>query len=402
MHIFHIATECAPLLQYGGLAQAVRGLAKAQYALKKRVSLWLPPTKELLSFLGTGCTARTWEGITLCTDPTLAPTFCEHLYQSSIPSFVRWAQLGVSYAEKNGATIIHGHDWPAACAMRTTLPTLFTVHNGAHQGKDGAKNWLAYALENASILSTVSPSYRKALLRGTGHGLAALYQQRQKQFFGILNGLEEELWPVPYTTPAAKASYHHALCAELNLPPYPLAITIARMDPQKGLESLYALIDTLNDYPLNLILMGCASTEKIATTLKNYKHPRFRYYPYYEQQFAQRLYAAAAYYLMPSKFEPCGLSQLIANRYGTLCIARKTGGLQDSLIDWRAANGFSWLYEQDTPEAFLQTLQQAIDTPIAKKNHFQNIAMKKEASWYYAAQSYLHCYQLASASASQR
>ncbi|MGY9050259.1 MAG: glycogen/starch synthase, partial [Rhodobacterales bacterium] len=237
--------------------------------------------------------------------------------------------------------------------------TLLTVHNIAFQGIAPAdrldalrlpRSWynpggleyygrisaLKAGLVWADKISTVSPTYAAELMTPEfGLGLEGVLRERQADLTGILNGIDLDAWLPPYTSPAGKAERTRALREDIGLPPSdgPLCIVVSRLTEQKGLDLLLEVLPTLLDAGGQLALLGSGDARLEA----GYRDAAARYPGVvvrigYDEVLAHDLIAGGDVILVPSRFEPCGLTQLYGLRYGTLPLVALTGGLADTVI----------------------------------------------------------------------
>jgi starch synthase len=314
------------------------------------------------------------------------------------------AALEVLRAEDPPVDVLHIHDWhtgPVALARDGELrddPVIgraamqLTVHNLAYRGwvpadrlgqlgrapGDGlvpvgvtGLDLLRTGIERAELVNTVSPGFAaEALTPKFGMGLEAVLGARGDRFFGILNGLDTDLWnPATDTTLAAsydradrsgKAAVRAALLREVGLDPadaVPVLAMIGRLDPQKGFDLLAGAAPTLLQWGIRLVVLGSGSSTDVAPlrTLAAARPDRVALLERFDRALARRIYAGADGFLMPSRFEPCGTGQMIALRYGTPPIVRGTGGLRDTVVDTDASPsaGTGFVFDEPTPEALL-------------------------------------------------
>jgi starch synthase len=309
--------------------------------------------------------------------------------------------------------IIHAHDWQTGLVpayLETLyltdaffLPTasVFTIHNVAHQGvfpkntlfqagftwadftPDRLEyydqvNFLKGGLVFSHALNTVSPSYARELLSDEkfGRGMEGVLRVRAADFKGILNGLDRALWDpakdahiaAPYSAkkPAGKAACKADLQKSLGLsidPAAPLFGMVSRLDPQKGVDmALFALEDLLTDGAQAVFLgNGDAEYQSALVDLVKRFPGQAVYLSEFSEPSAHKIYAGADVFLMPSRFEPCGLGQLIALRYGCVPAVTPTGGLKDTVepFDPRRASGTGFVARNVDPIAYRQVLAEA-------------------------------------------
>ncbi|AJE47780.1 glycogen synthase GlgA [Celeribacter indicus] len=268
--------------------------------------------------------------------------------------------------------ILHLHDWQAGftpvylreLGAAERVKTLMTIHNIAFQGcspgdtvgalglppqgftQSGFEYWgqvsaLKAGIVGATKVSTVSPTYAQELMTPEfGMGMEGVLAGRAADFVGILNGIDEEVWSPPYRAPAAKKKLKAALREELHLPESdgPLCVVVSRLTGQKGFDLLLEALPALIEQGGQLALLGSGDPwfegafRDAALT-----HPGVSVRIGYDEEFARRLIEAGDAILLPSRFEPCGLTQLYALRYGTLPLVSLTGGLADTVINANAA-----------------------------------------------------------------
>ena len=269
--------------------------------------------------------------------------------------------------------VLHAHDWQAGLAPAYLtyagsggVASVFTVHNIAFQGwapasaltdlRLPAEQFYPAALEyygglsslkaglvTADRITTVSPSYAAELMRPEfGMGLQGVIAARADVVSGILNGVDTTVWspeaePIPYSARAmtGKAANRAAICAEFGLDvPGPLAILVSRLTDQKGID---LLADTLPDFiagGAGLIVLGSGDPvlEAAMTALQTRFAGRVAVRIGYDEALSHRLFAGGDAVLVPSRFEPCGLTQLYGLRYGTVPVVSAVGGLADTVI----------------------------------------------------------------------
>lgn len=341
--------------------------------------------------------------------------------------------------------LLHAHDWhtaPAVTWLATAgqahpryhgLGSVFTIHNLAHQGKTnwnvfdymqifthslteeayGEVNFMARGIYHANIINTVSPSYaREIMTREGGVGLDALLRFRQGDLHGILNGLDYDIWN-PATDKRLAGNYdinslegraenRLALQAAVGLPQIPdipiLAI-ISRLDWQKGLDIVgHPLHLLMNGYagPAQFIVLGTGNPqyENMFAQMASYHKDKMAAYIGYHAGLAPLIYAGSDMFLMPSVFEPCGLGQMIAMRYGSVPIVRATGGLADTVQD--GITGFSF-YDLSS-DALWHAIQRATYVYNTDKEGWRRMqanGMKADFSWQQSAQGYQQLYEWA-------
>lgn len=283
------------------------------------------------------------------------------------------ARLGVEGAGKWRPEVVHCHDWQAGFAPLYLREagierpgTLFTIHNMAFHGiapaaerralrlpehgftQDGYEFWERISALKAGLvwsdrLSTVSPSYARELLTPEfGMGLDGLLRSRAGDLTGILNGIDTDVWDpstdqeiATYKSPAGKKRAKAALRREFDLPESegPLCVVVSRLSEQKGLDVLLDALPALIDRGGQLALLGsgdAALERQFRAAAK--AHPFVSVQIGYDDALAHRMMAGGDTILVPSRFEPCGLTQLYGLRYGAVPVVAYTGGLIDTVI----------------------------------------------------------------------
>ena len=343
--------------------------------------------------------------------------------------------------------IVHCNDWqtgliPALLGDEPRRPaTVFTIHNLAYQGlfpKETFKKlaipqrfWSYQALEfyeqlsfikgglvYADRINTVSPNYAVEIQgEEFGCGMEGLLSQRSDRLSGILNGIDEEAWnpaqdhriPCPYdaNTIDLKAGNKAALQHRFGLrEDGALAIIalVGRLVQQKGIDLVIDALPKLTELPLQLVILG-SGEQKYELSLKQWT----KLYPDrialtlgYDEALAHLIEAGADMFLMPSRFEPCGLNQMYSQRYGTVPIVRCVGGLADTVEDANATNladdkASGVVFREASTGALLHAVNRALtlyqDKPLWKR--IQHVGMSKDFSWRHSADQYLALYNQA-------
>ena len=318
--------------------------------------------------------------------------------------------IALARMQKSPPDIIHCHDWHAAllpALLRWYTPDPFfaasasvlTVHNLAFQGLFpatvladlglpaewlrmeraefyGQFGFLKAGLQAADKITTVSPTYRRETLgRELGCGLEGVLNERANDYVGILNGLDFTEWdpatdqrlPANYsvTSLPGKQQCKEALQQRLGLPvapKVPLLVMISRLTEQKGCDLLLSVLPRLVAAPVQVVLLGVGD-EPFMLALGAFAREEPRNISVnlgFHTELGPFMYAGADMLLMPSRFEPCGISQLIALRYGTVPIVRRTGGLADTVEAATATTGNGFLFSRYDADSFWQTIQEAV------------------------------------------
>ncbi|NLK09229.1 MAG: glycogen synthase, partial [Firmicutes bacterium] len=319
------------------------------------------------------------------------------------------------------------------------IKTVFTIHNLRYQGVfsksilgdilslgwehfnlDGIEfhdqvSFMKGGLNYSNALTAVSPTYAQEIQTAFyGAGLEGVLARRQSFLRGILNGLDYEQWnpqidphiPKNYTWRSIqrKEENKRQLQAELNLPQdpqIPVLGLVSRLAAQKGLDLLAHVLEEILDLNLQLIILGTGEKE-YEDLFRNYssRYPdKLSTQITFDNELAHKIYAASDLFLMPSLFEPCGLGQLIALRYGALPLVRETGGLKDTIKAYNEktneGNGFS--FANYNAHELLFTIQRALKLyQTEKETSWKKMAvraMRQDFSWAQSAQLYKDLYQ---------
>jgi starch synthase len=346
--------------------------------------------------------------------------------------------------------VVHVHDWPTALvpvylntleargALARTASVL-TIHNLAHQSKFPARDLAAThipwselrpdsledmggvnpmkgGLYHSTKLTTVSPRYAEEIRSSPGGaGLDPVIRFRGGDMVGILNGIDEAVWN-PATDPAlpatfdadhlaGKAECKRGLQRELGLAEradVPLIGVISRLNQQKGTDVILAALSRILDLDTQVVILGSGdpAAEGYLHVRSHYGGDRFRAYIGFNEGLAHRIEAGSDLFLMPSRFEPCGLNQMYSQRYGTLPIVRATGGLDDTVENYDQATGTGTgfkLWELDVL-SLVATVKWAVETYRTRSDHFRAMqvrAMRKHWGWDVAAKKYADVYRWA-------
>lgn len=352
------------------------------------------------------------------------------------------AALETIRAEARPVDVLHGHDWQSAPALLSIdaryrfdpllarTATVLTCHNLAYHGwvpRDRAwaldlpdavgdrhgVDLLREAVRAADLVNTVSPTYaRESLTPAFGAGLDDVLAARGDRYGGILNGLDTRLWdpardaalPARYSLAelAGKATCRADLATRHRLDPDgPILGLVGRLDPQKGFDLVTAAAPGLVASGARLIVLGTGD-ERLLGDLRVLaaRHPRrVVILDRFDRDEARRIYAGVDLFLMPSRFEPSGQGQLIALRYGTVPVVRRTGGLADTIRDADAdpAAGNGFVFDAEDPDAFADAVRRAIAAladPVRRGTLLRN-GMSADPSWAGPAARYAALYQRA-------
>jgi starch synthase len=342
--------------------------------------------------------------------------------------------------------IVHAHDWHAglACAYIRAHPgsdtsTVFTIHNLAFQGlfpeadfaslglpramldTDGMEfhdqvSFLKAGLVYSDRITTVSPTYAAEIAtREFGCGLDGLFRQRGSAVRGILNGVDPALWnpqtdvqlPARFTASnlAGKARCKRALLAELGLAKGadgPLFALVSRFTHQKGIDLLLEALPAVFDSGAQVAVLGTGDPdlESALVAAARARPDLLAVRVGYDEAFAHRLIGGSDAVLVPSRFEPCGLTQLYGLRYGTLPVVRRTGGLADTVVDAgeedrpaEAGTGFSFSVASGEHLAATMLRAARCYRQPERWRALMRRAMAQDFSWHEAARRYLFLYE---------
>jgi starch synthase len=348
--------------------------------------------------------------------------------------------------------VLHVNDWHTALipfllneqrgdAEWAELASVLTIHNIAHQGdnaggwlwelgitgrdqpdlvyQDKADNLLGIGIAYADIVTTVSPRYAAEIQYPyMGYGLDGLIRARAGDVYGILNGIDVERWN-PETDPTLVSNFNARNYLDKRLPnkrqlqtdaglqvrdEVPIIGMVSRLDWQKGVDlALPALRRLLVNTDVQFIVLGTGDPDYMRQFWRLAQDFKWRATAFLEfnAAVAQHIYAGADIFLMPSHFEPCGIGQMLAMRYGALPVVRETGGLADTVENYdngAAEEGTGFVFNWEEPEAVLGTLRWALDTYRRKQpawKRMQGRAMETDFSWDKSARRYVEIYETA-------
>jgi starch synthase len=342
--------------------------------------------------------------------------------------------------------VLHGHDWqsgPALVYARGAMGDLkppkmiFTIHNLAYQGlfpeaildelglprdlwhPEGFEFWGHVSFLKAGIMladhiTTVSPRYaREIQTEEQGVGFDGILRARTEKLTGILNGVDYDVWspekdphlPHNYSAESlgGKRVCKERLQRELGLPmrpETPLCGSISRLVEQKGFDLVLGALPQILEADVQYVQLGTGEPRFVEGLLELQKAfpKKLAVRVAYDEGLAHRIEAGCDLFVMPSRFEPCGLNQLYSLRYGTPPIVRATGGLDDSIVDYepRSRSGTGFKFEAYTKEALLDCWRHALHAYRENRSDFtalQKRGMAQDFSWNSAAQRYLELYE---------
>ena len=445
MRVLFVTPECTPLAKAGGLGDVSAALPPALRALGLEVDVLLPGYAQVLRQIGDATEVARFSELGLdcrvLKSNELLVLECAPLYQREgiyqDPGGQDWPDNALRFGLLSkvaarldaGYDVVHCNDWPAALMpVFSQKPSLLTVHNLAFQG-NFERSWLARlglpaesfsmhqlefhgrvsflkgGLVHAGAINTVSPTYAREIQTGEfGCGLDGLLRERHAVLSGILNGIDTDAWnpasdphlaqPYDASSLDRKASNKRALQRRLNLEPSDelLIGLVGRLTRQKGIDLVAAAAHELAALPAQLAVLGQGERSlEGALAAAAARHPgRIALATGFDEELAHLIEGGADIFLMPSRFEPCGLNQMYSQRYGTPPVARATGGLVDTIVD--GETGF--LFDRAEPAALAAAVRRAIAVwrEPARWREVQRAGMGRDFSWQAAARQYAQLY----------
>ena len=373
-------------------------------------------------------------------------------YPDNPRRFAMLVRAALEFAARRGAgpAIVHAHDWQAALApvyLKTLYaahpivggtPSVLTIHNLAYQGVFEA-DWLPWldlpwdlftidqlefwgrisllkgGINNAEIITTVSPKYAEEIQTPEfGSGFDGILRRRSADLVGILNGIDTEVWnpsndpylPKPFSADnlEGKAASKREVLARYGLPTdgatlaRPLVGMVSRMVDQKGFDLIASVADELPRLDASFVVLGTgeARYQDLWTRLAAEHPDRIGAHIGFDEALAHLIEAGADIFLMPSRFEPCGLNQMYSLRYGTIPVVRAVGGLADTVRDYSPKDPKStgFVFRNYSGSTLVEALRRALalfaDRP--RWRALQLTAMRQDHSWDRSAQEYVKIY----------
>ena len=466
--ILFVASEAAPFIATGGLADVIGSLPKALAATKSfDVRVVLPLYEDVnaelrkdFRYLGNVNVRLAWrnqycgyfeykkDGVTFYfvdNEYYFKRHGCYGHYDDG-ERFAFFCKAACELMSFIGfyPNVLHCHDWQAALAalyLKTyychrsefsQIKAVFTIHNIEYQGRfsldiledvfdisnahrdlveyEGCVNLMKGAIECCERVSTVSPTYADEIKYSYfAHGLDSIIRRNEGKLCGILNGIDYDYYN-PSTDTALAANYstedasNKAVCKEqlqrmLNLPvkkDVPVVAMISRLASHKGLDLVQAVLEEFvatDDIQFVLLGTGEGEYEQFFRDLAARHSDKVSANIVFNGNLSRKIYSGADLFLMPSKSEPCGLSQMIASRYGAVAIVRETGGLQDSIFP-HGAGGNGFTFHNYNAHDMLYVLRQAVAVYHNKQewNALVTRAMNSDFSWSKSAANYGQMY----------
>ena len=454
VHVLFATTELAPVAQVGGLAVAASGLVRALREMGVEVTVVLPDyggaALEETDLVPLAVPA--WagpavarhgviDGVGQITLVKARGSERSHPYQQADGSgwpdndrrFLAFSAAVAALCEIETPDVLHLNDWHTSATLAFLFPrppAVLTIHNLAYQGRtnwgwlngfphfreayyrDGDCNLLVGGLRLADAIIAVSPTYaREILTEEWGMGVEDVLQSREDRLVGILNGIDTAAWD-PAADPHLPRNYdgtdlggkddaRRSLMAELGLTDQggPLVVVVSRLVEQKGVDLLLPLLDLLDRMPAQVALLGDGD-QVLAQALQRAAllwPDRVAFRRGYDEALSHLLFAGGDLLAMPSRFEPCGLAQMQAMRYGTLPVVTDVGGLHDTVVDIddQPDDGTGLVARTATPVALLDALHRgvrALGVPT-RRQAMQRRGMTADWSWDGPARQHVALYQ---------
>jgi starch synthase len=366
-----------------------------------------------------------------------------HDYADNALRFGFLAAAAAEWVHAGGVAydVVHAHDWQAGLVpvlLRQPVRTVFTIHNLAYQGMfdaswllrlglgwglmhiDALEFWgrisyLKGGIAFSRTITTVSPRYAHEIQTPElGFGFDGILRARSADVVGILNGIDYHQWnperdphlPEPFSADHldGKAAAKRAVLERFGIDPGPEAMgrplvgLISRLVDQKGFDLIAALADALPRLDASFVLLGTGERryEDLWLALAARYPDRVGARIHFDEGLAHLIEGGADLFLMPSRFEPCGLNQMYSLRYGTLPLVRATGGLYDTVrnFDPRTGEGTGFTFDEYSPQALLNTLRWALSVYAdrAAWERMQHAGMTQDFSWDASARQYVKVY----------
>ncbi len=449
--ILFAAAECAPFAKVGGLADVTGSLPKALKELGANISVILPYYGSIsiekkdrklikkgvsIKFNGKKENFDLWES---CLPNSKVPIilidnkryFSGEPYSEDTPEADRFLFFSCATAETVRImkfNVVHCHDWHASMIpfllRKNKLKTLFTIHNISYQGVFDSEvvnsllgtsfketvNCMKKGIETADAVTTVSPNYVKEILTPEfGFGLESLLKKRKKDLYGIINGIDPEQFN-PETDNMIVENYSlksierkeinkadlQRECFRKSDKTIPVIGMVTRIADQKGFDLIEEILSKIIKRKFQLVVLG-KGMKRYEDMLKKAakKNPEKIFVKTeFDEVFAHRIYAGTDMFLMPSRFEPCGLGQMIAMTYGSVPIVRGVGGLKDTVIPIEKNKATGFVFNDNSGKALQTEIEKALHLFKDKSlwSDVQKNGMKKDFSWKKSAEKYMKLY----------
>jgi starch synthase len=431
MRVLFAASECAPMVKVGGLGDVIGSLPKALKKIGVETAVILP-RYEIVHTAGLKLAVADFP-VTFRNKIESVKVYRGFLPKTKVPVFYvennkYLSRGGPVYFSRTAVAsesaefdrfhffshavyellafdklpfqpdILHANDWHAGVLIRLLklssleLPSVFSIHNLGNQGIFRGRNSMAEGIAGADLVNTVSPTYAKEIqTKEYGVGLDDLF--KKKKPFGILNGIDYDILKNKFSKKKTKLN----LQKELKLSEggqYPLFGLVSRIVEQKGIHLITPIIGRLIEkHQAQFIFLGVGGEryEKELEDLAKKFPKNVSANLFFSEELADKIYIAGDFFLMPSLFEPCGLGQMIAMHYQTIPIARKTGGLKDTVREGKT--GF--VFSGEKPEDLRRAVERAIKLFYNKKEFaaLRKSCGEQDFSWDKSAVRYKDLYK---------
>lgn len=360
-------------------------------------------------------------------------------------AFFSTAVIEFILATGNVPDILHANDWQTALTvvyLKTEyshipelrgIKTVYTIHNIEYQGKfdpyilgdvfaidrkyynvlefDNCINLMKGALVTSDYITTVSPNYARELQYDFyGFGLQGIITENSYKLDGVINGIDYSYFSpdkggdidYPFTkrtVKSGKAKNKKALCEELGLDTasdIPLVVMITRLATQKGIDLFLHVAEEMLSKKVQIVVLGTGEKEyEDALRSLEARHSNLRALLKFDRVISKKMYASADIFLMPSKFEPCGLAQMICCSYGTIPVVRATGGLYDTIIPYGMENSNGFNFSNYNAHDFLYALERALSVYDDEKEwaELRKRAINCDFTWNSSAAKYIEIYK---------
>lgn len=339
---------------------------------------------------------------------------CNDWQSALIPSMLKitfkWDRLF-----ENSRSLISIHNigyqgvFPKDTIKKTSFPESMLVLGGPFEF-NGYFSFLKAGIVYADIITTVSKTYAREIQTPEfGSGLDGVIKSRSDNVIGILNGIDYDVWH-PSVDNYISSKYSSVnledkkknkinlleKCNLLGRDDYPLFTIISRLAWQKGFELLFPFLDEFLEKEISLVVLGTGEKQYedfFIDLQKKHKEKVFCYIGY-NNELSHQITAGGDFFIMPSRYEPCGLNQMYSLLYGNIPIVRKTGGLADTVIDISNENGNGFVFNEFEPESLLEKMNSALElySDKEKLNEIRKRGMNLDFSWNKSAKEYLEVY----------
>jgi starch synthase len=457
MKILFLSSEVVPFAKTGGLADVAGALPIALEGQGHEIRIAMPKYKGVsapgnTAKLGRDIIVHFIENDKLYNKEGLYVDLNGIDHSDNLDRFGYYCRESLETVKREAfmPDIIHCNDWQTGLVpvyLKTlykddsffkNTKTVFTVHNLAYTGSFDIEEWPKTLLDRgllaidgleyygkfsllkgglvfSDIITTVSPTYAKEIqTQEFGCGMEGILKTRNNSLYGVLNGIDYELWD-PETDKYIFQNYSSShikdkivnkemLIKDLGMaisPDKPLIGTVGRLAFQKGYDILAEIVAKMCEMDIGFVLLGTGEKryhDILMDVAKRHKN-NVSINLTYNEALAQKIYAASDIFLMPSRYEPCGLGQLISFKYSTVPVARKTGGLADTVFEYNpvAETGNGFLFNDCVPEQLLEAIKRAT-IAFKDKEKWQRLITnisRYDFSWDRSAGEYIKLYKAA-------